>query len=152
MATKTPAAWRFDRDRQHWTMHNAADQGFPLKGEWRIKFGASKPRLESPIHCWLAEKAPSMDLEIAYTGIATTMKIFWKRFDDDHWDSQKSLSLDLTSDGKFHAYHLDLASSPAYRDLIIGVAIEQVAEPRSGRKWSSSRWRFRRLGRNCVLF
>ena len=132
MATKTPPAWRFDKDRQHWTMRNATDQGLPTDGEWRITFGAKKPRLESATQCWQAEAAPSMDLELAYTGKATTARIFWKRLDDDGYDTSKSLGLDLNPDGQFHTYHVNLGSSPEYRDLIIGVAIEPVAQPRPG--------------------
>ena len=132
LATKTPPAWRFIKDRQHWTMRNATDQGFPLNGEWRIKFGANPPRLESAVQCWRAESAPSADLEIAGSGQVTTVRIFWKRLDNDKYDIQKSLSLDLTSDGKFHKYHLNLASSPEYRDLIIGLAIEPVTQPPLG--------------------
>jgi hypothetical protein len=130
MATKTPPAWRFVTDRQHWTLRDVTDAGFPLKGEWRIKFGARKPRLESPTQCWRAERAPVMDLEIANNGQATSARLFWKRLDDDKFDTQKSLALDLHPDGKFHVYHLDLASSPEYRGLIIGLAIEPVAKPR----------------------
>jgi hypothetical protein len=132
LATKTPPAWRFVKDRQHWTMRNATDQGFPMNGEWRIKFGANKPRLESAVQCWRAEHAPSADLEIAHSGQATTARVFWKRLDDDKYDALKSLTLDLTSDGKFHRYHLNLASSLEYRDLIIGLAIEPVSQPRPG--------------------
>ena len=132
LATKTPPAWRFIKDRQHWTMRNATDQGFPLNGEWRIKFGANMPRLESAVQCWRAESAPFADLEIACSGQVTTARILWKRLDKDQYDIQKSLSLDLTSDGKFHKYHLNLASSPEYRDLIIGLAIEPATQPRLG--------------------
>ena len=132
LATRTPPAWRFLKDRQHWTMRNATDQGFPMNGEWRIKFGANKPRLESAVRCWRAESSPAADLEIAYSGQATTARICWKRLDDDKYDALKSLSLDLTPDGKFHRYHLDLASSLEYRDLIIGLAIEPSTQPKSG--------------------
>src|SRR5512137_2229551 len=38
MATKTPPAWRFEKDRQHWTFRDATDTGFPLKGGWRVTF------------------------------------------------------------------------------------------------------------------
>jgi hypothetical protein len=113
-------------------MRNATDQGFPLNGEWRVKFGANKPRLESAVQCWRAETAPSADLEIAYSGQAATARICWKRLDDDKYDDLKSLSLDLTPDGKFHRYHLNLASSLEYRDLIIGLAIEAATQPRPG--------------------
>jgi hypothetical protein len=130
LATKTPPAWRFVKDRQHWTMRNATDQGFPMNGEWRIKLGANKPHLESAVQCWRAENAPFADLEIACSGQAATARICWKRLDDEKYDALKSLSLNLTSDGKFHRYHLNLASSPEYRDLIIGLAIEPVTQPR----------------------
>lgn len=132
MATKTPPAWRFVKDRQHWTLRDATDQGFPMNGEWRIKFGAGKPRLESGTQCWRAESATAMDLVIAYTGQATTALVFWKRLDDDQYDTRKSLAVPLNPDGNFHTYHLDLASSPEYRGLIVRVAIEPVAQPRPG--------------------
>jgi hypothetical protein len=132
LATKTPPSWRFVKDRQHWTMRDASDQGFPMNGAWRIKFGANKPHLESALHCWRAESAPSADLEIAYSGQATTARILWKRLDDDKYDTTKSLSLDLNPEGKFHKYRVNLASSREYRDLITSLAIEPVAQPRPG--------------------
>jgi hypothetical protein len=132
MATQTPPAWRFVRDRQHWTMRNATDGGLPLNGAWRIKFGTSKPYLASAIQCWRAESAPSMALEIACHGQAMTARIFWQRLDDDKCDTKKSLALDLNPDGQMHQYHLDLAASREYRGLIIGVAIEPAAPPHHG--------------------
>ena len=132
LATKTPPAWQFVKDRQHWTMRSATDQGFPLHGAWQIKFGDKKPRLESATRCWRAEKATAMDLELAYTGQATTARISWKRLDDDKYDAKKSLPLELNPDGKLHTYHLDLASSPEYHDLIVAVAIEPISKPRPG--------------------
>ncbi len=132
MGTKTPPVWRFVKDRQHWTLRNATDKGFPLSGEWRVKFSAQRPRLESPVQCWRAESAPFADLEIAYKGAATTAQIFWKRLDDDKYDGRKSVNLDLTPDGEFHRYRVNLASSPEYRELLIGLAIEPITKPRPG--------------------
>lgn len=130
MATRTPPAWRFVKDRQHWTIRDASDQGFPMKGEWRITLGDKKPRLQSPLQCWRAEKAPSIDLGIAYKGDATKAQLFWKRLDDNEYDGKKSLPLHLEPDGRYHVYQLELASSPEYRGLITGLAIEPAAEPR----------------------
>jgi hypothetical protein len=132
MATKTQPHWRFVNDRQHWIVREATDQGFPIKGAWRIKFGANKPLLESAVQCWRAEDAPSLDLKLAYTGQATTARVFWKRLDSNDYDGKKSCEVDLNPDGKFHAYHVNLASSLEYRDLIIGLAIEPIAQSRPG--------------------
>ena len=78
--------------------------GWPMvpTTEWRVKFGANTPRLESAVQCWRAESVPSADLEIAYDGQATTARIFWRRLDDDKYDTQKSVGLDLASDGSAH--------------------------------------------------
>jgi len=132
MATKSLPRWRFTNDRHHWTIRDATDQGFPLKGAWQIKFGAKKPLLESGVRCWRAEDAPSMHLKIAYSGKATTARILWKRLDDDKYDGQKSCGVDLKPGGKLQTYHVNLASSEEYHGLIIGLAIEPVAQPRPG--------------------
>lgn len=133
MATKTAPAWRFVSDRQHWTVRNAADQDFPMKGEWRIQCGEKKFRLESGVRCWRAEDATKLELTAAAgIGQPMTLRVFWKRLDDDTYDSQKSLSLELNGDGKIQTYELDLNSSPGYRGLITGLAIEPAAEPKPG--------------------
>lgn len=132
MATKTPPAWRFAPDRQHWVLHDATDQGYPLGDAWRIEFGDRKPRIESPTQCWRAEGAPSLDLEMAYNGQAMTVRLFWKCLDASALDLKKSLTLDLDPGGQFRTYRVDLASSPEYRGLMIGLVIEPVAAPRPG--------------------
>ena len=133
MAAKTPPAWRFMQDRQHWSLRNATDQGFPCKGEWRIKCSDKKLRLESGIRCWKAEDAPELTLKAAYTGKEpVTLQIFWKRLDEDNFESRKSLSLKLDSDGGFHTYHLALNGSTEYRGLITGLAIEPAHQTSPG--------------------
>ncbi len=133
MATRIPPAWRFAHDRQHWTLRNATDQGFPWKGEWRIKCGDKKPRLESGIRCWRAEDAPELALTAGYTGkVPVSLKVFWKRLDEDSFESGKSLSLQLNPDGRLHTYHMELKGSPGYRGLITGLAIESDDSVRPG--------------------
>ncbi len=131
LATRPPPAWRFAKDRQHWTLRGATDQGFPLNGEWRIKFGSDKPRLESAVQGWRAESVPALELEVAYKGQKAAARVFWKRLDDEKWDTNKSLTMELYPDGQFHVYRLDLARSSGYRDLIVGLAIELASPPHS---------------------
>ena len=132
LASPQPPTWQFTNDRQHWTLRNATDQGYPLQGEWRVKFCAETPRLESGIRCWRAENGPRMNLEAAYTGKSATVRILWQRLGDDKWDSKKGLDLTLKPDGRFHQYQLDLASAVEYRGLITGLAIELKEIPRPG--------------------
>ena len=121
-----------DHDRQHWTLRNATDQGFPLNGEWRIKFGETKPRLESGIRCWYAESAPLLGINLASTPGGSRLRVFWKRLDDDRFDASKSLVVETTPDGRFGVRHVVLASSPEYRGLITGLAIEPESQSNAG--------------------
>jgi hypothetical protein len=132
LATRTPPAWRFASDRQHWTLRNATDQGFPLGGDWRVQLGDKMPRLESPVFAWRADQAPVLELELAWRGKATTARVQWKRRDDAQWNVAKSQTLEMNPDGRYHTYRLNLAASPQYRDLIIGLALEPVVQPRPG--------------------
>jgi hypothetical protein len=136
IAPKSPPQWRFARDRQHWTLHDAADHGFPLQGEWRIRFGEKMPRLESGVRCWKAADAPALDLTMAHAGDALTLRVLWRRLDNDNFDLANSLTVKIEPDGKFHTCHLELASSPEYRGLITGLALEPVTQPKSGEELS----------------
>lgn len=131
-AVKIPPQWVFKEDRQHWTLRNATDQGFPLTGEWRINFGDKTPHLESTIRCWRAEDGPIMELEAAHKGKITQLRVFWKRLGDEQWDKKKSMTLDLNPNGEFRPYRLKLSESPEYKGLITTIAIEPEAGFASG--------------------
>jgi hypothetical protein len=132
MAVRTPPAWRFGRDRQHWTLRQATDQGFPMNGEWRITAGGQKPRMQSGVQSWRAAAGPRMELELAATGQLRALRVYWRRRDDAEFDTRKCLELALTADGNFRRYHLDLSRSPEYRELITGLLLEPVSMPRPG--------------------
>ncbi len=132
MATKGPPAWRFAKDRQHWTVRDATDGGFPLQGEWRVTFGDKRPRLAGPTFAWRADAAPALALEVAYTGTATTARISWERVDDPKLDRAKSVTVDLVPDGAFRTVRVDLSASPEYRGVIRQLVIDPVEQPRPG--------------------
>lgn len=132
MATRTPPAWHFNRDRQHWTVRNATDQGFPLRGEWRIMSGDKKPRLESGTRCWYAQSAPVIAMKLAFSPGWSKLRVYWKRLDDDKFDLAKSIVMKTGSNGRFGVRLVVLASSPEYRGLITGLAIEPEGQPPAG--------------------
>jgi hypothetical protein len=150
MASKSPPSWRFERDRQHWTLRDASDQGFPLKGEWRIKFADRKVQLRSGIRCWRAEDAPELTFKAKFTGreplrvrfywrslddgesSAADLTTAWKQLRDESYDERRSIDLQLIPDGKLHTYRVRLQDSPEYRGLIIELAIEPAGMPRPG--------------------
>jgi hypothetical protein len=136
MATRTPPAWRFSHDRQHWILLDATDQGFPLNGQWQITVGSKQPRIESPVHCWTAVSAPSIRLVISYKGHPATARVFWKRLDHDSFSEKLSMVFQLIPDGRYHSYTLNLADSPEYRGLITRLALVPIDTPRPGEQIS----------------
>ena len=148
--------WLASRDRQHWTLRNATDQGFPLNGEWRIKFGERKAQLRSGIRCWRAEDAPELTFKAAFTGKeplrlrfywsslddgnladsarngAADLSTAWKQLGDESYDDSRSIGLQLIPDGKLHTYRMRLQDSPKYRGLIMGLAIQPADMPGPG--------------------
>ena len=74
-----------------------------------------------------------MVLTAAHTGKGpVSLLVFWKRLEGDKREKYWNLSLQLNADGQFHTYHLELKSSPEYRGLITGLAIEPSGSPQSG--------------------
>jgi hypothetical protein len=136
MATRSPPNWRFAKDRQHWTLRDAVDQGFPLRGAWRITFGTKKPMLESGVRCWRAEAAPWMTLKLACRGSAMKTRVYWKCLDNDSYDAARSCIVNLNSDGKLHSYHLNLGALTCYSGLITGLALSPENEPNPGDQWA----------------
>lgn len=136
MADQTLPVWRFTHDRQHWTVRDATDQGFPLRGEWKMRLGDRVARLESGGRCWRAEGAPSLRLRVAYTGRRTTARVFWKRLGDERFDRERSVALELEGDGQTAEPLVALDGAPGYRGLITGLALEPGEEPRPGESLS----------------
>jgi len=132
MAPRTPPSWRFEKDRQHWTLRDATDEGFPLNGAWRIQLGERLARLEGGGPCWRAEAAPSLRLRVAYMGRPMTARIYWRRLGDERLDRERSQVLALDGSGRVRTHVIELARSPAYRGLMTALAIEPGEEPRPG--------------------
>lgn len=143
-ATRTPPAWRFDRDRRHWTLRDAVDQGFPLKGEWRIRLGDKPARLNGPTRCWRAEEAPILEVEAAFTPAdpvaasspstapaprRANLRLQWKRLGEENPDAGSGHRIALEADGLYHVYRVNLAEKPAYRGLLTGLALQPSLAP-----------------------
>ncbi|NBP24585.1 MAG: hypothetical protein EBU81_08565 [Proteobacteria bacterium] len=132
MAERRPPAWHFRHDRQHWTVRDATDSGFPMSGAWTVQLGEHVAHLESGGRCWRAEEASSLKLRVASTGGPMTTRIYWKRSGDNHFDRDRSVPLELAGDGQVRSHRVELASAPGYRGLITGLAIEAGPRSRSG--------------------
>ncbi len=135
MASRQLPAWKFQTTREHWTVHEAADQGFPLKGEWRVRSTGKRLRLQSPLQCWRAEAAPKLKIELACQAPTNSvsppatelaLRIYWKQLKDEKIAPQKSVLLKVPTDGRFRSEQVNLAAAPDYQGLITGLVIEPL--------------------------
>jgi hypothetical protein len=132
LAPKAPPSWVFSTHRQHWTLHDATDAGFPLTGEWRITFGGKRPRLEGPAQCWRAEQAGTVVLELRHQGQPSKARLSWKRLGEEHPSARQHVEFDLAPTDAVKEYRIDLSASPEYRGLITGLSFEPIASPQPG--------------------
>lgn len=132
LASKTAPAWYFTTNRQHWTLHNATDEGFPLRGEWRIHLGSDRARLESPAQCWRAETASVVELVLQYSGPSTKAQLTWKHLGEENPTANEHKEFDLKSSDLPQTYRIDLSNVTAYRGLITGLTFKPAETPQPG--------------------
>ena len=128
----TPPAYRFEKDRQHWTYRNAVDTGWPIKGELNVLLEKSDPQLIGPSAFWFAKDAPKLRIEAAFKTQQKRATVFWRRFDDEQVDGKKTVSFEIKPDGEFHIYQIDLSASPEYRGVITGLRFDPVEAGNTG--------------------
>lgn len=124
-----PAAapvYRFEKDRRHWRYVHAVDTGWPIKGELHVLLEKPDPQLIGPPDFWQAKDAPKLRIEAAFKTRETQARVFWKRFDDDHFATAKSLPFAVKPDGEYRVYEIDLSASPEYRGVITGLRLDPI--------------------------
>ena len=127
-----PPDYRFVRDRQHWTIANAVDTGWPIRGELNVKLEGDDPQLNGPDGFWRADEAPKLYLEAAFHSSETNARVFWKRHDAPNFADERSLNFTVVPDGKMRVYEIDLSQSPEYRGAITGLRFDPVNAGRAG--------------------
>lgn len=129
-------AWTFQKDRQHWTFHQARSP-WPLAGALALELGPERARLESPLCFWQAQRAPRLRLRGAFRTRGTDLRLSWRPFSGQvhtvaswqdwartWWTPERSLVLTVRNDGTPGEYVADLATAPDYRGALGGLAID----------------------------
>ncbi len=116
-------AYDFAKNRQGWTMANATDRGWPLKGEWDVNPKAGS-QLLGPVTFWRAEEAPLLKIDAAYTTDAKQARVFWAALEDTNFTDERSLSFPIVGDGEFRRMSVKLSDSPAYRGGLVRLRID----------------------------
>jgi hypothetical protein len=118
--------FHFDKDRRHWSYHDAIDSGLPIHGELDIHTTGPDPQCISPASFWYADKAPKIRIEAAFQATAPVARIRWKTIADDRFSEDKTISFPVKTDGEFHVYEIDLSSSGKYVGAMTGLRFDPV--------------------------
>ncbi len=127
-----PPEYRFARDRQHWHFVSAADQGWPIEGELRLKLDQDDPQLIGPEGFWQATDAPRLYIHGAWPPGPDQAEVFFKTAAEPDFSPEKKVTLPLIPDGQYRVYSVDLSQAAGYRGGITGLRFDPLPEGRSG--------------------
>ena len=92
-----------------------------------IELRGGDPQLLSPPIYWRAEDAPLLRFEAAFEHVEPTLRVFWKSLDDANFTDEKSLPMQVVTDGGYRSYTIDLTQSSQCRGAMAQLRIDPVA-------------------------
>lgn len=120
-----PPAWRFEKDRQGWSYHNAVDTGWPIRGELDVRMEKDDPQLIGPVQFWRAEDAGTLVIEAACRSARKDGRVFWRGVDGSFGEAS-SVAFALDPDGEYHTYRVKLSEHPKWTGGITQLRIDPV--------------------------
>ena len=125
-------AYRFEKDRQHWTLANATDAGWPMQGRWRVLLEKTNPQLIGPPGFWKAQDAPVIYMRAACNVKQPGARIYWRREGEKGFTAKQSAPFELNGDGAMHTYEINLAASAEYAGTITQLRIDPTPKGAAG--------------------
>ncbi|MHB8636117.1 MAG: hypothetical protein ACYC96_06570 [Fimbriimonadaceae bacterium] len=119
-----PPVWTFKHDRSHWYYSNAADTGWPIRGELNVNLEQNDPQLVGPAGFWEASKAKKLTITAAFKCHSPDAQVFWTRFGSPGFSEVNSVWFKTVPDGRMRTYLVDLGSSETYRGVITGLRLD----------------------------
>ena len=127
-----PPAYRFENDRRGWSYTNAADTGWPIKGELDVPLEKDDPQLKGPVTFWRAEDAGTLVIEAAARTARGDARVYWRNLDDEGFADANSVPFHLAGDGEYHAYRVRLADHPAWKGEVVQLRFDPVSAGAKG--------------------
>jgi hypothetical protein len=117
----------FKKDRQHWTLKNTTDSGWPVKNGLYIKL-QEHGTLVSPPLIWNAEEASALTFSAQYTGEVKTAKLYLKKFGEKEFTEENAYPFEVRSSEKVTTYQIPLSKNPSYTGAFDAVKILLTTE------------------------
>ena len=134
MSKRTPPAWNFKKDRQHWVPVDCTDAGWPIQDGLRLTVakGNKKARINGPIHPFRAETAPKLRITGIWKGLTGTGRVTWIQQGNNKPAKPLSVSFPLPKNAKETVVEIDLSSNPEYQGLITQFTVWLADKPVNG--------------------
>jgi hypothetical protein len=126
--------YRFDKDRQHWWLINAEDEGYPVQGCWRLKVERDDPQVIGPEAFWEAKEVPRLYVRAAHRTGNHVAELFWRTREHPEFGPERRVRFPVEPDGEFHTYEVDLSRSAGYRGTITGLRFDPVEAGAGGQQ------------------
>ncbi|MDP6634486.1 MAG: hypothetical protein QGG42_06290 [Phycisphaerae bacterium] len=128
-----PPNYVFKSDRQHWIYRNATDTGWPIEGELHVKLDQRDPQMIGPVSFWSAADAPRLYIRAAFKTKATHGHVMWRIGGAEGRSfGQNNTAFEITGDGKYRTYEVDLSASPKYKGVITQLRFDPVPSGAKG--------------------
>lgn len=106
--------YRFDKDRQSWTLRDCSDTGWPMADAWVVRPTGEKSLLAGPDVFWNAASVPVIYVRAAFdTGLGGA-ELVWEGFRAEGQAPQGSVRFPVVSDGVMRTYKITLQGTENY--------------------------------------
>jgi hypothetical protein len=113
----------FTKDRQHWSLENTTDAGWPIENKLAISL-KQNAALVSPMMVWNSADAGELTFTATYpVGTAQKGKVYLNHFGQPQFDQQLSYDFDAIADGKPHEYRIPLKKLAGYNGSFCKIKI-----------------------------
>jgi hypothetical protein len=122
--------YRFDKDRQGWTLRACSDTGWPVAGAMEVLLDEGEPLLVGPDAFWDASDMPGVFVRAAFDTGQDEAALAWEGLGGQTGE----VRFPVQPDGAMRTYEVDLSAAPGYTGNCKRLALRPVDAGRQGAK------------------
>ncbi len=129
-AKSTVPDYSFATSRQSWTLADAGDSGWVLKGAWTVALTGEHPRLVGPSAFWSTAEVATIYLKAAFDTGSTEATLRWEGFQGQ---GGGAVNFEVIPDGTQRTYTINLAGAENYTGMATRFSLIPKTDGQAGR-------------------
>jgi hypothetical protein len=125
---ETELRYDFKDNRDGWSYVDAADTGWPIKGELHIQLSSPQAHIVSPDFFRPADQIKELRVEAAFLTGSTNAILYWRKLNQDDFPADQFIQFQIIPDGQFRDYSIPFASCPNFTGSIIQFRLDPKSE------------------------